>query len=402
MPTTTLPRVEEEVKRAHEDGPSERGFDEVEGLLEGPLPGQPDYETGSSAYLQSDAKTELQAENASKFTLATESTAESEPEPAEVTASKVMTGAPAVGPVDADHLEMQEMEMRDSKMQEPADGVEPATNKQKLIKEDSNSVTIDAVAKDFEIDIAAEMTRYSRDELWHFKTIAKFSNPNPRKIKRVTNLYTMCRLLWIPATRDIDEEELATIRAPFLKRLLWWIVMCEQWPARTAMLLQVLEDIRQLQGDDCIDPKMELLEFYQKYVEPYLFADQGTCVLSVWSRFLKVLSLDGDPENFVGLLSEERGLISVNDIGTSSERNPWRLNSYTLNLNPAICEVIQHTFAQWCAALSEAPDASMSRDWWGSTTRCSRSGATASSPRRPSSRTSASRASRTATRSSAR
>ena len=45
------------------------------------------------------------------------------------------------------------------------------------------------------------------------------------------------------------------------------------------------------------------------------------------------------------------------------KRNPLRLISYTLNLNPAIREVIAKIFAQWAVSLSEVEQTGSLRQW---------------------------------------
>ena len=53
-------------------------------------------------------------------------------------------------------------------------------------------------------------------------------------MRRITNLYTLCRLLFFS---NVEDE---TKRPPeFLRRLTFWVMLCEQWPTRIAMVLQV-------------------------------------------------------------------------------------------------------------------------------------------------------------------
>ena len=103
----------------------------------------------------------------------------------------------------------------------------------------------------------------------------------------------------------------------FLRQLIWWIVLCEQWPVRISMLLQILEDDDQLRSgeESKLREDMPILHFYQHYVEPLISAGQRNCTDLLWTRYTRVLCLDSDPEVFVSLLRKDEKLITVEDIG---------------------------------------------------------------------------------------
>ena len=86
-------------------------------------------------------------------------------------------------------------------------------------------------------------------EIEHFKRIAKYMKPNPRAIKRISSMYRLARLMVLSRARSLnDDERRALLRPqhyPLLRRLLVWIVLCEQWPVHMAWSLQVLEDMHQ-------------------------------------------------------------------------------------------------------------------------------------------------------------
>ena len=54
------------------------------------------------------------------------------------------------------------------------------------------------------------------------------------------------------------------------------------------------------------------------------------------------------------------GLGDIVELGT---RHPTKLMSYTLNLNPAIREVIAKVYAQWALSLSDAHTTGNLRHW---------------------------------------
>ena len=58
---------------------------------------------------------------------------------------------------------------------------------------------------------------FSDEEINSFVGFSKFFNGNPRKIKRITNIYTCVRMLLPDGTGGI-----------FRKKLLGWITLCEQ------------------------------------------------------------------------------------------------------------------------------------------------------------------------------
>ncbi len=74
-------------------------------------------------------------------------------------------------------------------------------------------------------------------EVRAFKDVAQFMDPNPSKIKRITNIYRLARNI---AMQNADLRRLKDMN--LLHRLLCWIVLCEQWPVRVGWILQIYED----------------------------------------------------------------------------------------------------------------------------------------------------------------
>ena len=68
--------------------------------------------------------------------------------------------------------------------------------------------------------IYRDMMVFEKWELQMFETLAPYLNKNPRKVKRVTNVYTMVRSL----SKAQDEVETKALR----KRLLVWYVPLAQ------------------------------------------------------------------------------------------------------------------------------------------------------------------------------
>lgn len=83
--------------------------------------------------------------------------------------------------------------------------------------------------------ITDSICSFSLSEIEAFNEFAPYANANPRKIKRITNVYTMVRML-LPE-RVPDE---------FRKKLIAWIILCEQFPVRMCWIMQHIEDSLQV------------------------------------------------------------------------------------------------------------------------------------------------------------
>jgi hypothetical protein len=145
------------------------------------------------------------------------------------------------------------------------------------------------------------------DEREAFEAYAKGEHlsPNPRRVKRILNIYRVVRLLK-PNTTPAERQ-----------RMIKWVVLTEQWPFRTAWLLQAAEDdgqrpaeARQLKDGDGLRSvyRQVLADVNAKDAQPFA-------------------SLDADPDLFDTFI-ETSPLITVADLR--------RLRPYTFNLNPAL------------------------------------------------------------------
>lgn len=145
------------------------------------------------------------------------------------------------------------------------------------------------------------------DERQAFERYAQHEHlsPNPRRIKRILNVYRIVRLLK-PDTTAAQRQQ-----------LIKWVVLSEQWPFRTAWLLQAAEDdaqrpeaARKLKDSDGLRAVYAevVADVRAKDVQPFA-------------------SLDADPDLFDNFL-EALPLITVADLR--------RLRPLTFNLNPAL------------------------------------------------------------------
>jgi hypothetical protein len=73
-----------------------------------------------------------------------------------------------------------------------------------------------------------------------FRESVEFVDPNPRRVKRIARVYQIAKRLAIAHLKsfatDPDEQE------KWLQKLYRWLLLCEQWPYRTAWMKQVIDD----------------------------------------------------------------------------------------------------------------------------------------------------------------
>jgi Cdc6-like AAA superfamily ATPase len=153
--------------------------------------------------------------------------------------------------------------------------------------------------------ISTMFTKVERDALLGItgdksKKINRDLNDNPRKIKRIINIYRFIRQLFPP---DMDR-----------KGAIHWVLMTEQWPFHVAWLLEEIENDEQTQRQE-LNGK-NILDVYAR-VKKNILAKEMSGLLEV----------DADPEVFEQFIKKEP-VFSVAEIKN--------FKHYTFNLNPAI------------------------------------------------------------------
>lgn len=145
-----------------------------------------------------------------------------------------------------------------------------------------------------------EEEAFREEESQAFKSLSPFMSRNPRRVKRIVNIYRLARIL---LTRSIPPE--VAIK---------WVMLTEQWPFRVAWVLQKIEDelqmVRQIPGDTPLD---KLYEDARGNVED--------------RRSRKLAALDEDAELFESFI-RQAPLITAEHISL--------LWDVTFNLNPAM------------------------------------------------------------------
>jgi HEAT repeat protein/Cdc6-like AAA superfamily ATPase len=144
-------------------------------------------------------------------------------------------------------------------------------------------------------------------ELDAFKSLAGFLRPNPRHMKRLINVYSFARTLARYKRQRIILDN--------PKIMVFWLVICGQWPYTMHAMLRHLDKISNEEIDSVPDknPLIYLLEEAKK--KPQFSIDTQA-------------KLDYDLDKFDQLLHENETLL-----GWSQLRE---LRQYTINFNPAI------------------------------------------------------------------
>ena len=171
------------------------------------------------------------------------------------------------------------------------------------------------------------------DEREAFEAYARADHlgPNPRRVKRILNIYRIVRLL--------NPDTTAAQRQQMIK----WVVLTEQWPYRTAWLMQAAEDDgqrppaqRQLNDSDGLSTVYTevLPDIRAKEAQPFA-------------------GLDADPDLFDSFIAAAPA-ITVADLR--------RLRPYTFNLNPALQGEVTKAVARKGTAQEERPQTTALRD----------------------------------------
>ncbi|MEK7323636.1 MAG: P-loop NTPase fold protein, partial [Chloroflexota bacterium] len=136
---------------------------------------------------------------------------------------------------------------------------------------------------------------------------------NPRRVKRIINVYRI--------SRSLDPDTSSAHRQKLIK----WIVMSEQWPYRTAWIMQHIED------DEQSEKELEATDTLQT-----VFTNVRDDVLAKDAQAFATLE---DAELFDGFIDDKNEpKLTVADVRG--------LRRYTFNLNPALQEEVQKAAAR--------------------------------------------------------
>ncbi len=190
--------------------------------------------------------------------------------------------------------------------------------------------TLDSLPEVVINQIPVTLPKKERDA---FKFFTADLIPNPRRIKRMVNVYRFVRQLMEFPEAEQDERRAKQIR---------WIILSEQWPFRTAWMLQEIEDIDQ-RGKLTASYRKKPLSNVYEIVKPQVLNEEME----------KFLEIDNDPDLFNRFIQNWKKNIKINgeavpeyvingthitvdDIEGVREPLRYGLRQLTFNLNPAI------------------------------------------------------------------
>lgn len=156
---------------------------------------------------------------------------------------------------------------------------------------------------------AVEEVSFTDDERAALDDFADYISHNPRRAKRIVNIYRLLRIL--------DKQSRAGLSGERSRKLIKWVILNEQWPYRMGLIIAQRQNAEQLgQGPGASDGD-SLGDLYVA-VGPRLHGDEGR----------RLLHLDDDPEIFMNFIRRDPTAITAADIRA--------FEPLTFNLNPAI------------------------------------------------------------------
>jgi hypothetical protein len=103
-------------------------------------------------------------------------------------------------------------------------------------------------------------------------------------------------------------RQLAPTNEAFRKKVLTWLLLCEQWPVRVTWILQIIQDDRQTNNriDKLGYANWTLSAFYKEFVEWHVYNMKPPRVEpELAARYQRCFGLDSDPELFDAILDIE-------------------------------------------------------------------------------------------------
>ncbi|CAM9617389.1 unnamed protein product [Chrysoparadoxa australica] len=181
------------------------------------------------------------------------------------------------------------------------------------------------------------------DEFRAFEDFEGFIDSNPRRLKRIGNIYNVLRELK-PAWKKQDT-------ARNTRKVIKWLILSEQWPYRSTVLLQFVEDCLQRQKVKekspwkttskhpklrWLRPLVDLEKNKGDKITNYFDIIEQLIHVNCCSRTL--LPLDSDPERFWMLMFEDPPIL-INDLAEGG-----LLVESSFNLNPLLRDIVAGDF----------------------------------------------------------
>jgi len=160
---------------------------------------------------------------------------------------------------------------------------------------------------------------FTDDEQLTFDDFAKYISRNPRRAKRIVNIYRLVRIL--------DKVSQSGLSAARSRQLIKWVILTEQWPYRMGLIIGQRENAEQL-GEGKGSKDSDTLADLYAAVADKLTGAEGR----------RLLYLDDDPELFGNFIGRDSTPITAADIRA--------FEPLTFNLNPALGGEIRSMLAK--------------------------------------------------------
>ena len=227
--------------------------------------------------------------------------------------------------------------------------------------------------KRIELDKSTEPQRVTPNELAKFVKFIAEVDRNPRRLKRIVNIYQVIVEVakHMPIQEDKPQKKVVSHKSwpQFCAKLIKWICLCECYPYRMSLLVLVVEDYEQKGAtNDVVNDRRELgqtegklMKWYEtagerdettalpgnklassvyfEYADPFVFAhkhaDEMSRLDSDVEQFTKLMMMpctaydDITVDDILGPLSSKRNMDQSRDANFS-------LLSYSFNLNSAM------------------------------------------------------------------
>jgi len=149
---------------------------------------------------------------------------------------------------------------------------------------------------------------FTPEERDTFKEFVPYLSRNPRRIKRIINIYRIVRLLM--KMSDLES----------IQKTIKWIILSEQWPVRCVLIMEKIEKEFQLETGVYNHREASIVEIYDK------FKIQLTS-----GKLPRIVILDAEEELFYKFITSNP-ILTVDNI---FQRCP-----FSFNLNPAVIEEV--------------------------------------------------------------
>ena len=161
---------------------------------------------------------------------------------------------------------------------------------------------------DVESPPAVEVS-FTDAELRALDDFAPFLTRNPRRAKRIVNIYRLTRMLADRARAGLPADQ--------TRRLIKWVILTEQWPYRMGLIIGQCENAGQLGEGVGASDADDLVAVFAAITDKVHGPDGS-----------RLIRLDDDPEVFYNFISRETTSITAADIRA--------FEPLTFNLNPAL------------------------------------------------------------------